>query len=256
VSTVTFATYCHQPHLPKLHAPGVLAEMIGSHQHPFDEVIVVHQRCRGIPYRPISEIVHRVVESEDYYPQIFDRFDIDLDNPVARRDCHHENAAHWWAWHCLNHMIVIEEAKTDYVVFSDCDCLIVNSKPGRSWIEEAIKILETRPQVFVVGPSDGGTMAEATIPEARLTRNMSQQLFIANLTRFRQMEWDIPWNWEKLAPGGPMAEFYWMAEGRIWRYMDRYAYWRGILPDAWRYWHFNPWEPQGWKRRDRTDGMD
>ncbi len=246
--SVTFATYCHPPHLAKLHAPGVLEEMIGSHQHLFNEILVVHQRCRGIPYRPLDHIQHRVLESEDYYPQIFDRFGIDLHNPIARRDCHGESAAHWHAWHTLNHLIVLEEAISDYVVFSDCDCVMVSSDPMRSWITEAIDILETWDNVFIVGPGDGGSMAEARLDDgrARLTRNVSQQLFIAKLGRIKNMEWDIPWNWEKLAPGEPMAEFYWMAEGRIWRHLDKHGLWRAILPDAWRYWHYNPWEPQGW----------
>jgi len=192
------------------------------------------------------EIPHRVIESEDYYPQIFGRFGIDLDNPISTRDCHNPGWHWWWPNHVQNHLIVLEEARSDYVVFSDCDCLIINSQPGKSWIEEGISILERYPNILIVGPSDGGSMAEARIPEARLTQNVSQQLFIANLERFKTVDFDIPWNWKKLMPGGPMAEVYHMLEGRIWRYMDRHDLWRAILPDSWRYWHYNPWEPRGW----------
>jgi hypothetical protein len=246
--TTCFATFCHPPHLSKLHAPGVLEEMIASHQHPFDEIIVVHQRCWGLEYRPFGIPQARIIESEDYYPQIYDRFNINLDNPIANRDCHNPGAAHWWVWHTLNHLIVLEESKADYIVFSDCDCLLINSDPARSWIEEAIEILETYPQVYIVGPSDGGYMAEDKLPEgrARLTRNVSQQLFITRRERFKETEFDIPWNWEFLAPGGPMAEYYHMMEGRIWRHLHKHGLWRAILPDRWRYWHYNPWEPKGW----------
>jgi hypothetical protein len=248
MTTVCFATYCHPPHLPKLHAPGVLDEMITSHQHPFDEFIVVHQRCRGIEYRPFDDARVRIVETEDYYPDIFSRFNIDLDNPIAARDCHGPNAPHWWQWHCLNHLTVLEEAKSDYIVFSDCDCLIVNSDPTKSWIQEAIEILQVYPEVYIVGPGEGGHMAEAFLDggRARLTRNVSQQLFIAERERFKRTEFDVPWNWEHLAPGAPMQEFYWMLEGRIWRHLDKHGLWRAVLPDRWRYWHYNPWEPKGW----------
>jgi hypothetical protein len=248
VTSVTFATFCHPPHLAKLHAPGVLDEMIATHRYPFDEVIVVHQRCRGIEYQPFDDPSVRIVESEDYYPEIYDRFKIDLDNPVAARDCHNEGSAHWWVWHTLNHLIVLEEARSDYIVFSDCDCLIKHGDPDRSWIEEAIDILGHNQAVYIVGPGDGGDMHEAMLEDgrARLTQNVSQQLFIAERERFKGMEWDIPWNWEKLAPGGPMAEYYHMAEGRIWKYLDKHNLWRAILPDRWRYWHYNPWEPACW----------
>jgi hypothetical protein len=248
--TVTFSTFAHPPHLPRLHAPGVLDEMISSHRYPFDEVIVVHQRCRGLEYRPFDRPGVRIVESEDYYPEIYNRFEIDLDNPIAARDCHGPNAAHWWVWHTLNHLIVLEEAKSDYIVFSDCDCLIIHSDPIRSWIEEAIEILEVYPQVYIVGPSDGGSMAEAWLDggRARLTQNVSQQLFIAERARFEKTEFDIPWNWEYTAPGGPMQEFYWMLEGRLFKHLRKHGLWRAVLPDLWRYWHYNPWEPAGWKR--------
>ncbi len=256
MSTVCFATFCHPPHLSKLHAPGVLEEMIASHQYNFDEVIIVHQRCRGLEYRPTPQA--RIIESENYYPwiikdekeypSIFDKFGINIFNPIAARDCHNPGAAHWWMWHVLNHLIVLEESKADYIVFSDCDSLIINSDPAKSWVTEAIEILESYPQVYIVGPSDGGDMAEARLPDgrARLTRNVSQQLFITHRERFTRTEFDIPWNWEYLAPGGPMAEYYWMMEGRIWRHLHKHNLWRAILPDAWRYWHYNPWEPKGW----------
>lgn len=243
--SVTFATFCHPPHLAKLHAPGVLRHIVTSHQTSFDEVLVVHQRCKGLEYRPITEIAHRILESENYYPQIYDRFHIDLNNPISARDCHGPDAAHWWVWHTLNHLITLEEAKSDYIVFSDCDCLIISSD-ARSWVDEAIDILQHYPDVLIVGPSDGGSMAEKRIPEARLTRNVSQQLFIANRERLKAMDWDIPFNWEKTAPGGPFQEFYHLAEGRIWRYLDKNGLWRAILPDRWRYWHSNPWTPEGW----------
>jgi hypothetical protein len=150
----------------------------------------------------------------------------------------------------LNHLIVLNEATSDYIVFSDCDCLIKHSDPERSWVEEAIDILAHHPEVYIVGPGDGGHMHEAKLEDgrARLTQNVSQQLFVTERERFAQTEFDIPWNWEHLAPGAPMQEYYWMLEGRIWRHLDKHNLWRAILPDKWRYWHYSIWEPEAWKK--------
>jgi hypothetical protein len=55
-----------------------------------------------------------------------------------------------------------------------------------------------------------------------------------------EVDFNIPWNWEVLAPGGPMQEYYYMLEGRIWRYLHKNQLWRCILPDEIaRYWHCN-----------------
>lgn len=236
MTTVCFATFCHPPHLPRLHAEGQLTKMIASHRYGFDEVIVVHQRCQGLEYRPFDDPGIRIVESENY-PDILERFGLDENDPIAARDCHGPNAAHWWVWHNINHLITLVEARSDYIVFSDCDCDIKES-PARSWVEEGLDILRKYPEVLIVSPGDGGDMFEKRIPEARLTQNVSQQLFLAERVRLKEMEWNIPWNWEFLAPGGPMAEFYHMGEGRIWRYMHKHRLWRAILPDTWRYWHW------------------
>jgi hypothetical protein len=252
MTTVTLATFCHPPHLPKLHAPGVLDEMISSHRYPFDEVIVVHQRCRGLEYRPFDWPGVRIVESESH-PNILTEFGLPEDDPFADELTHGPTAPHYWKWHCINHLIALKEAKSDYIVFSDCDCLIIGSDPVKSWVEEAMEILEVYPQVLIVGPSDGGSMAEAWLDggRARLTQNVSQQLFIAERERLKKIDFNVPWHWEKLAPGGPFQEYYFLMEGRIWRYLDREGLWRAVLPDRWRYWHYNPWEPRGWVEAGR-----
>jgi hypothetical protein len=107
--------------------------------------------------------------------------------------------------------------------------------------------------VLIVGPSDGGSMAEAFLDggRARLTQNVSQQLFIAERERLRKIDFNVPWHWEKIAPGGPFQEYYFLMEGRIWRFLDREGLWRAVLPDRWRYWHHNPWEPRGWVEAGR-----
>jgi hypothetical protein len=118
-------------------------------------------------------------------------------------------------------------------------------------VEEAVSILGRYPEVLIVGPGDGGTMAEKAIPQARLTRNVSQQLFCCRGADFRGLvDFDAPWDGVMDAPGGPFQEYYCLLEGRLWRHMERTGQWRAILPDRWRYWHNSFWatdrEEEGW----------
>jgi hypothetical protein len=232
--SVSLVTFCHPPHLPKLHSPGVLDEMVESHRfYPFKDVIVVHQRCGDLPFAPVDA---RVLASE-HYPDILESFGINPDNPDAERLTHGPGAPHYWKWHCINHLIGAIEAIGDYIVFSDCDCLITQSGEW-SWIDEAFDQLARNPHAWMVSPSDGGG--------ARMTQNVSQQLFMVERERFLTTDFDLPWNGKFDAPGGPMQEYYFMLEGRIGRYLTENGLYRIVLPDTWRYWHYNPWEPKGW----------
>ena len=166
--TVDFVTFCHPGDIHELHKPGILAKMVASHRHLFDSVIVVHQRCKGIEYRPFDHPC-RIVESESH-PDILTEFDVPEHDEKADEWTHGPTAAHYWKWHVINHLIGLKVSGADHVVFSDCDCVIRNSDMDRSWVEEGINILNAYPKVLIVGPGDGGDMMEARIPEARLTR--------------------------------------------------------------------------------------
>lgn len=240
--TVDLITFCCPKDIHRLHAPGVLENLVNSHRHPFDSVIVVHQRCKGIQYRPF-DYPCRIVESESH-PDILAEFGLPDHDEDAEWYTHGPSAAHYWKWHVINHLIGLKESKADYVAFSDCDCVIRDSPPDRSWIEEGVGILQRYSDVLIVGPGDGGQMMEARIPEARLTQNVSQQVFLCERKRLKNIEWNVPWNWEFLAPGEPFQEYYYMVEGRIWRYIHKHELWRAVLPDTFRYWHGwdRPWE--------------
>jgi len=246
--TVAFVTYCHPPHLLRLHVPGVLEEIIASHKYPFDEIVVVHQNCRGLEYSPVKDPSVRVLESEDYHPGILAEFGIPEEDAIAEELSGGEDQPRHWKWQTINHLIGLKEATSDYVVFSDCDCLLIKSSPKRSWVEEGIGILRKYPKVLIVSPSDGGSIREDVIPEAFLTRNASQQLFIAERERFSKIDFNVPWDGKKKAPGDPFEAFYVLMEGRIWRYLDKYKLWRAFLPNTWRYWHYDggAWAPRNW----------
>lgn len=236
MSRVDLITFCCPKDIHRLHERGALENLVYSHQYPFQSVVVVHQRCRGIERQPFGLSTH-IVESEDY-PDILSDFNLPEDDPKADDYTHGPAAPHYWKWHVINHLIGLTVSMADYIVFSDCDCTIKETDPIRSWVEEGVDILKRYPEVLIVSPSDGGFMAEARIPEARLTQNVSQQLFLCERQRLNDIDWNIPWDWEVIAPGGPMQEYYYMGEGRMWRFMHKHNLWRAILPDKWRYWHW------------------
>lgn len=239
-SKVDFATFCCPKDIRRLAAPGELYSRVRSHLYHFDNVFVVRQRCRGefddvvfsSPEFAVTELC-----SEDY-PDILTTFGI-KDDPKADEMTHGPTAPHYWKWHVINHLIVSYESKADYIVFSDADCRIL--KQFDTWIDVAIRALSLWPQILIVSPSDGGTMAEMIIGGfhggLRLTQNISQQMFIVNRNRFLSIDFDDVWNGIMDAPGGPFQEYYYLLEGRLWRYMKNHGLYRAILPDKWRYWH-------------------
>ena len=240
--SVDFITFCHWRDYQRLAAPGELKRRVESHKYPFREVIVVRQRLRDVED---ARNVHfpdatREVESEDH-PAILSEYGLPDEDQIADEKTHGPTAPHYWKWHCINHLIGLKVSTADYVVFSDSDCRIQSSPPGKSWVEAGMQVLSERREVLIVCPSDGGQMAERRIKVGniplRLTQNVSQQMFICERERLRQINFNIPWNWEFTAPGGPFAEFYYMLEGRIWRYMHHNGLYRALLPDAFRYWH-------------------
>lgn len=231
--TVTLATFCHPPHAVKLHRPGALRAMVESHRYPFCEIIVVQQRCRGIQYDPF-DYPARILESEDYYPQIFAEYGIKWPDPVLDELTHGSDAAHFWENHTMNHLIGLKEAKGDYIVFCDCDCKIIASDPHMSWVDKGIQILRGQRRVFCVSPNDGAG--------ERAIQIMSQQVFMVEAARMRSepigMEWD-----GKFIHGGPFQEYYGMMEGRIGRVLTSQGLYRHVLSNKWRWWHFKPFDP-------------
>jgi hypothetical protein len=246
--TVAFCTFCHPPrYVEKLHRPGVLREMVESHRYPFDEVVVIHNQCKAADYAPF-DIPCRIVDlPRGDFDVLLTRAAVNPDDQRCEEITHGEGAAHWWKVHVVNHVLGAMVTDSDYIVFADCDTYIKSQPPDRTWVEEGISILEQYPQVLIVGPGDGGEaggMGEGgrLSNGARLTQNVSQQLFICRGHQFRyDVDFDTSWDGVMDAPGGPMQEYYCMMEGRLWRYMRANNLWRAILPDRWRYWHDSYW---------------
>lgn len=253
--TVAFITFTHPPrYVKRLHEPGILREMVESHQWNFDEMIVIHNQCKAEDY-PAFDYPCRIIDlpRKEFDPLLL-RFGLNPDDPQLDELTHGEGARHWWVIHNVNHLCSLENTDADYIVFADCDTKIV-SQPS-SWIGVGIAVLQNRSDVLVVSPGDGGQaggMGEGgQWPDGtRLTRNMSQQLFLCRGDEFRhKVKFNIPWNGKFDAPGGPFQEYYGLAEGKIERYMRTTDQWRAILPDKWRYYHNSYWatdrEKEGW----------
>lgn len=248
--TVAFVTFVHPPrYVEKLHRSGVLRAMVESHRHAFDDVVVVHQRCRAADYPAFGYPCRTVDLPDEEIDNVLRRRGVDPDDQRANELSHGPSGAHFWKFHLANHLLGAEITDSRYIVFADCDTHMKDQPPERSWIEEGIYLLDAYPHILIVGPGDGGeaggSMGEGGwLPNrARLTQNVSQQLFVCRGEQFRyEIDFDVPWDGKFDAPGGPMQEYYaGMCEGKMWLYMRKMGMWRAILPDRWRYWHDSYW---------------
>lgn len=253
--TVAFITFCHPPrYVRRLHEPGILKAMVESHGWNFDQVLVIHNQCRARDYPQFDYPCQMIDLPRESFDPLLLRFNIEPFNARCEEVTHGEGANHWFKVHVVNHICGLEHINTEFVVFADCDTRIV-SQPS-SWIEVGISILRNKPEVLIVSPGDGGQsggMGEGGqwTDGTRLTRNVSQQLFLCRSAEFRyKVNLDVPWDGKFDAPGGPFGEYYCLLEGRLGRYMGISNQWRAILPDQYRYWHNSYWatdrEKEGW----------
>ena len=221
---VAYASYCCPKDQDRVLARA--QEHVASHKYPFDVKYFVFQRCPESLIAPEGFNPIRIADSD--YPEILHHFGIQWPDPVLDELTHGWSASHFWAHHVCNHVAVLRQAQTDYIVFADGDCFISETpESGPSWVEKGIELLENNPDLFVVCPSDGG--------EERREIIMSQQMFLINRKRFLEMEF-IPWD-GKFIDGGPMQEWYGMLEGKISRYMMKNNLFRYVLPQTWRWYH-------------------
>jgi hypothetical protein len=249
--TVTFSTFCYHKDAPRIHQPGHLKKVVEYHNYPFDEVILVHQRLTQEQKDALPPIdLPNVKFIDSSYDDLKD-FNIPLDDEISACCSTGNNSPHWWPHHVINHLAAIKASTSDYIVFSDSDISIIkNEAPG--WVVKGIEILNANPDVLLVSPSEGGTDMWKPHHEGRFTMYMSQQIFLARKSDMLSMDWNVWWDWPKgaawphprighpqgyLAPQQPFREFYPMAEGRIWRWMNKVKKYRFVLDQRWRYWH-------------------
>ncbi len=244
MTTVSLCTHCHSRDLPRLHAPGVLKELVSCHNYSFDEVLIVHQRCEGLEWTisyedfPKDKSSWRVLNIfEEDYPAILGKFGIPHRDLLYSETTHGWNGPHYYEHHCVNHCKEILEATSDYILFTDADCRIIH-QPS-SWVTKAIEVLETYSDVLIVSPSDGGHEFDHMLADGtRLTRTVSQQIFLGRREQLAKMDFtNLRWDGQFNAPYGPFQEFYVMFEGHLWRWMEHHNMYRAVLPEQYRYWH-------------------
>lgn len=222
--TVAHASFCCAK--DRARSMAVFQAHEASHRYQFDEKWQVFQRCEPFDLPPSFKRI--IIEPGDY-AEILGAFGIQYPNETLSELTHGWGAPHFWAHHMVNHLAVLRNAESDYIVFADGDCYVKDQMEGTSWVDVGINTLENNPEMFLVSPSDGR-------PDGGPDRMMSQQMFLVNRKRFLEMEF-IPWD-GKFIEGGPFQEFYGLLEGWMYRHMVKHNLYRYVLPkEIARWWH-------------------
>lgn len=226
MASVSFFTFCHKGDFGLIHKPGQLWHQITSNNYHFDSLGVINQCVEPKPFD--IGVLQYHIKNEQHIDEILFKWGIDLTKPqyTSKTD-----KAHQWRYHVVNHIYAAQNCHTDYIVFADNDCWIVDSI-GQSWVTYGMAMLELNPLIWMVSPNDG--------EEERMIRRVSQQMFLVRARDFKAADFNQPgWDGDTNIPGGPMPEYWGMLEGRIelWlRHINKYRY---VLPAHYRYWHHN-----------------
>lgn len=247
---VDFVTCCYWKDAPKIHKEEVLKHILQGHQYEFNKVILIHQNCKKVEgLREIAEVPNLVIYDTADDPNILTEFGLPENDPDADFWTHGPAHPHYWKHHVINHLTALKHSDADYVVFADSDVTMVKNGPP-SWITVGIQCLQKYRDVLIVSPDEGGQERDQVVLEGRKVRTISQQIFLCERQRFVQANLNIPFDSSalyedpkkrkstKLAPYGPLQEFYFMLEGRIWRWCDNQNLYRLLLNPNWRYWHW------------------
>lgn len=231
MNTVDFFTFVCPKDIKKLAQPGELEARIQSHDYPFNNVNVIRQRC-GHDFDDVVFPLATEWRSEDF-PDILHEYNLPDVDEKAELHTIGPTAPHYWKHHVINHLIGLKVSRADYVVFSDCDCRI-DSQPS-SWVNVAIDTLKKYNDVLIVSPYYGVPFIEEMRGDICLTMLISQQLFCCERERFENIDFNVPWDYEFECVSRPHPVYYYMLEGRMWRYMQKHGLYRARLPETWRY---------------------
>lgn len=191
--------------------------LVGSHKYPFRDVMLIRQRCRGIDAGTLDPSV-RIVESEDY-PDIFDDYGIDVDDPDVLRVEARDNR-YFWKYHSMNHFIGLKVSSADYIAFTDCDNLLDGDVEGNSWVDRGMHILQSQPGALMICPNQSGPRQRGD----QRVKVISQCMFLCERQRFLNLDYNVP------CPSGvELNNFYLQFEGRLWRYCQKHDVYRVML---------------------------
>ncbi len=226
MTTVDFATFCYSGDAERFHAPGQLQRQVWSNTYPFDNVIVVYQNYNIKTYESLGIYAKRILIADIDYELSSFGIDVDKHQYVS-----HTDKAHTWKNHVVNHVVAIRNTCADYIVFADNDCWMVKQPEGKSWVSKGIELLENNPIAFIVSPNDGE-------PE-RATWRMSQQMFMARVSAFREANFGQPGYTGNPNDYDTMPEYHAMLEGRMEYHCRQSGQFRYVLGSEYRYFHHN-----------------
>lgn len=245
---VDFATFCHGGDADRLHTPGQLKKQVDSNRYGFNEVILVYQLCHPRDYgvRHPRDYDTRKFLFPDFpynlnvcqiwgFDDLLLSFGIDPDKPQYVSDT---DKAHTWKHHVVNHIKAIQNTNADYIVFADNDCWMVRQPKSKSWVEHGISVMEQNPLIFIVSPNDGE-------PE-RMTRRMSQQMFLTRVSEFRNANFNQPGYTGNPRDYDPIPEYHAMMEGRMEYHCRESGKYRYVLGPEYRYFHHNRLDENGY----------
>jgi len=244
---VDFATFCYSGDIHRLYAPGQLKKQVESNCYPFDKVKIIHQLCDPGKIEDSNFFIqyYKITHLDD----VLRFLGIDL---LKEQYTSSTDRAHHWKYHVVNHLYAADVSDSDYIVFADNDCWMVDQPENKSWINKGIEILENdpdifenHPQIFIVSPNDGE-------PERRTSR-FSQQMFMARTEEFRNADFNQPyWDGNVHVPEGPLPEYWAMLEGRMELHCRKTGQYRYVLGPEYRYWHHNRLTEDGLFETDRN----
>lgn len=245
---VDFATFCHAGDVHRLHAPGQLKKQVESNNFEFNKFVIIYQNCDPLEYtindaifpdfKPNGVVECYIIDDID---SILQQFNIDLEGQYTSPT----DKAHHWKVHIVNHLAAIQRSSADYIVFADNDCWMAEQPENESWITAGIKLLQSDTTIFIVSPNDG--------EPARMTKRFSQQMFLVDVNKFRNADFNQPgWDGNVNVPGGPLPEYWGMLEGRMEIYCRTTGQYRYVLGPEYRYWHHNILNDKGLFETDRS----
>lgn len=242
--TVDLATFCCAKDVERLHEPDNLIRLTRSSKYPFRQVLIVYQQVPIPKWHELDGVVNKVAGFPLKQLELADPREVVLRyvknaEEIAYADetygwKHH----HPWIGHSANHIFAAENSDAEYMAFFDADCYIKDTV-DKSWIEEAIEVLEKYPEVLFVCPNWGQGRGESNrhVEEGNFHMTTSQQVIFMRRKDLLNLDWDAKWMpGMPKAPGAPDSWFYFVTEGRLWRHMRDHGKFRFSLKRH-RWWH-------------------
>jgi hypothetical protein len=223
VTTVDLVTFCYPSDIHRAYAG--LATLVASFKYSFDEVILIREDSREIDVG-MSSCPCRVLDREDYpWEDICRDFGVIPEDPAAERataEQHFFGKRYYWKDFLWKELIGLKASCAEYVVFINCDCLLVEDSPNDSWVDRGLRALQSDRSILFVSPNQ----RQANEGDFK-TRDFSTILMLAERQRLLGLNYNAPIP-EHLCLGWDAfrrAHNYFF-EGRLWR--------QAILHDEYR----------------------